>query len=234
MPESTHLAAAGPFDNIAEEYDRWYDTVEGAAIFAAELACLQMVVPQMRGSWLEIGSGTGRFGCALGVAEGIDPSPSMLEIAGARGIQTKVGIAEKLPYPADSFDGALMVTVLCFVENVPGAFDECSRIIRPEGTLLIGHIPADGPWGQDYIGKAAAGHPVYSHAHFTTVADILTPASAAGFEMATAASGLFRPPGSPVEIPPRVQPGVVAGAGFVALALRRATPGGFAPVDERE
>ena len=160
------MTAEGPFDNIAEEYDHWYDTVEGAAIFAAEFACLRMVVPQMRGSWLEIGSGTGRFGCALGVAEGIDPSHSMLEIAAARGIQTKVGTAEKLPYPADCFDGALMVTVLCFVENMPGAFDECSRVIRPGGTLLIGHIPADGPWGQDYIGKAAAGHPVYSRAHF--------------------------------------------------------------------
>jgi len=234
MPESTHLAAAGPFDNIAEEYDRWYDTVEGAAILEAELACLNKAVAQFSGSWLEIGVGTGRFAAALGIADGIDPSPSMLEIAAARGIQTRVGTAAQSPYPADSFDGALMVTVLCFVENVPGAFDECSRIIRPGGALLIGHIPSDGPWGRDYIRKAAAGHPVYSHAHFTTVAELLTPARTAGFQLVIAASGLFKPPGSPVEIPPPVQPGIVSGAGFVALALRLTTPRSFAPVDTRE
>jgi len=228
------VTAAGPFDNVAEEYDRWYDTIEGAAILAAELACLQMVIPQVRGRWLEVGVGTGRFASALGVAEGIDPSPSMLRIAAARGIQTEVGAAEKLPYPAESFDGALMVTVLCFVENVSGAFDECSRIIRPGGTLLIGHIPSDGPWGRDYIRKAAAGHPVYSHAHFTTVAEVLIPARTAGFELVVAASGLFKPPGSPVEIPPRVQRGIVSGAGFVAFALRRTTPESFAPVQARE
>jgi len=228
------VTSAGPFDNVAEEYDRWYDTVEGAAILAAELACLRMVIPQIRGSWLEIGVGTGRFASALGVAEGIDPSPSMLEIAAARGIQTRVGAAEELPYPAGSFDGALMVTVLCFVENVSGAFDECSRIIRPGGTLLIGHIPSDGPWGRDYIRKAAAGHPLYSHAHFTTVADVLTTAHAAGFQLVSAASGLFQSPGSQPELPPVVHSGITPGAGFVALALRHATPGSFAPVDMPE
>lgn len=228
------MTSAGPFDNVAEEYDRWYDTVEGAAILAAELACLRMVIPQIRGSWLEIGVGTGRFASALGVAEGIDPSPSMLEIAATRGIQTRVGAAEELPYPAGSFDGALMVTVLCFIENVSGAFDECSRIIRPGGTLLIGHIPSDGPWGRDYIRKAAAGHPLYSHAHFTTVADVLTTSHAAGFQLVSAVSGLFQSPGSQPELPPVVHSGIAPGAGFVALALRHATPGSFAPVDMRE
>jgi ubiquinone/menaquinone biosynthesis C-methylase UbiE len=228
------VSTSSPFDHIAEEYDQWYDTLEGAAILTAELGCLRMVVPQMRGIWLEIGVGTGRFAAALGITDGIDPSLSMLEIAAARGIRTKAGTAEELPYPAASFDGALMVAALCFVENVPRAFDECSRIIGPGGTLLIGHIPADGPWGRDYIRKAAAGHPIYSHAHFTTVAEVQKLARTAGFQLVMAASGLFKPPRSPVEIPPRVQPGIVAGAGFVALALRRATPGSFASVDARE
>ena len=224
----------GPFENVAEDYDRWYDTIEGAAILAAELECLRTVAPQMQGNWLEIGVGTGRFASALGVAEGIDPSPSMLAIAARRGIATRVGTGENLPYPCELFSGVLMVAVLCFMKDVPRAFGECSRVLRPDGTLLIGHIPADGPWGRDYIRKAAEGHPIYSHAHFTTVTDVLATARATGFQLESAASGLFQSPGSPFEIPPRVQPGIVSGAGFVALALRRAVAGSFAPVNRRE
>jgi len=213
------LNNTGPFNSIAETYDRWYDEAEGAAIFAAELACLQAAVPELHGQWLEVGVGTGRFAHALGVANGIDPAPSMLALAARRNIRTTIGTAEELPYAADSFDGVVMVAALCFVENAPRALDECYRVTRPGGTLLLGHIPSDAPWGRSYTRKAAAGHPVYSHARFTTVVAVLAMAHRAGFQLQTAVSGLFWPPGSPPETPPQVKPGVLAGAGFVALAL---------------
>jgi len=233
MPYATHVTTAGLFDRVAEDYDRWYDTVEGATVLEAELACLGKAVPRFCGNWLEIGVGTGRFAAALGIAEGIDPSPSMLAIAARRGIATRVGTGENLPYPSGMCSGVLMVAVLCFMKDVPHALGECSRVLRPDGTLLIGHIPADGPWGRDYIRKAAEGHPLYSQARFTTVDDVVGIAASAGFELQAAASGLFQPPGSPPRRPPEVRSGVVPGAGFVALALRRATAGSCAPVDPR-
>ena len=65
--------------------------------------------------WLEVGLGTGRFAEALGVAEGVDPSAAMLEIAVRRGIHTRCGYGEDLPYPEATFNGILIVATLCFL-----------------------------------------------------------------------------------------------------------------------
>jgi ubiquinone/menaquinone biosynthesis C-methylase UbiE len=76
------------FDTIADSYDRWYDSPEGRAIFNAELKCLRRLCEQLAltsARWLETGVGTGRFASMLGIAEGMDPSSRMLEIAAARG-----------------------------------------------------------------------------------------------------------------------------------------------------
>jgi SAM-dependent methyltransferase len=68
-------------DAIAEIYDRWYDSPQGRTIFDAELKCLRLLCPRCLGRWLEVGVGTGRFASTLGISEGTDPSPRMLEIA---------------------------------------------------------------------------------------------------------------------------------------------------------
>jgi len=67
------------FDPMADAYDRWYDTPKGKAIFQAELKCLRSLHEKSPGRWLEVGVGTGRFACSLGIAEGIDPSPLRCE-----------------------------------------------------------------------------------------------------------------------------------------------------------
>ena len=70
---------AQAFGAIADAYDRWYDTPEGQALFHAEVDCLCLLCKELRGRWLEVGVGTGRFAVALGVKEGIDPSPQMAD-----------------------------------------------------------------------------------------------------------------------------------------------------------
>jgi SAM-dependent methyltransferase len=210
-----------PFDTATENYDRWYDSPEGARVFEAEVASLRQVCPLFAGDWLEIGVGTGRFATALGIAEGIDPSPEMLRVAAKRGINTRVGVGENLPYGAHALEGILMVASLCFVADPLQVMRECARVLRGDGVLLIGHIPSDGPWGRSYVKKAASGHPVYSHARFTTVAEATELASAAGFSLQSAASTLFWSPGDPPGHPSLVESGIVPGAGFVALTFSR-------------
>ena len=103
------MALASTFDLVADSYDAWYDSPEGSAVFRAELACLRMLVPECQGRWLAVGVGSGRFASELGVAEGLDPSQRMLDIAAGRGVNTTQGYAEELPFPDASFDGVLQV-----------------------------------------------------------------------------------------------------------------------------
>ena len=209
----------GLFDRMAEQYDRWYDSPEGGAIFREELDCLRLLWSGPCDRWLEVGVGTGRFASALGVTEGVDPSPAMLAYATRRGVRTKVGTAEALPYPDRSFDGVLVVAALCFVKDSAQAFVECARVLRPSGTLLAGIIPAEGPWGRKYAHEASEGHPVYSHAQFLTVEQLQDLAAAADLELQESASALFWPPGSPPDRPPRIERKALTGAGFVAMRL---------------
>lgn len=211
----------GPFDAVAEEYDRWYDSPEGASVFAAELACLRSVIPRTAGAWVEVGAGTGRFAQSLDIPLGIDVSSPMLLLARRRGVAVICGTGEQLPLRPGSFDGVLMVATLCFMRDPLRALRESARILRPDGRLVIGHIPADGPWGRYYRRKARAGHALYSHARFTTSVQLAHVAHHAGLVPLGAASTLFQPPGEAPAPAPCIRPGAVAGAGFVALVLGR-------------
>jgi len=205
------------FDTVANRYDRWYDSAKGAAILREELACLRLACPERCGRWVEVGVGTGRFASALGIAEGIDPSPKMLEYAVQRGVHAHLGTAESLPFPNGTFDGALMVLTLCFVQDAGQALRECARVLRPSGTLLLGVVPADSPWGELYARKAAEGHPVYSLARFRTVPKTVGLAEREDFVLRESASALLWEPGDTAGREPRIQRGAAEGSGFAAL-----------------
>lgn len=211
---------SGPFEDVASDYDRWYDTPEGTRVLAEELECLRLVVPEISGRWLEIGVGTGRFASGLGIAHGLDSSAAMLRIAVSRGVAAQIGVAEHLPYKGRSFDGVLMVATLCFVSDVSRVLVECGRILRRGGMLLVGQIPADGPWGRYYVKKARDGHPVYSHARFSAVEELGGLAASQGFTLVDAASALFWAPGSAPSQAPGIAHRIVPCAGFVALKMR--------------
>ncbi|HNQ22881.1 MAG TPA: class I SAM-dependent methyltransferase [Phycisphaerae bacterium] len=192
-----------------------------------------MLCARCDGRWLEVGVGTGRFASSLGVAEGIDPSPRMLAISAGRGISTYTGCAESLPFPDESFEGVLLALAICFVAEPKQAVTQCHRVLRPQGRLLLGAIPADSPWGREYGRKKASGHPVYAQARFLTTGEIVALMESAGFALQDAASTLFwEPDGSP-EDEPRVEAGIVPEAGFVGLLLRK-TAGACARGDVRE
>jgi ubiquinone/menaquinone biosynthesis C-methylase UbiE len=157
----------------------------------------------------------------LGVDEGIDPSPRMLEIAAGRGIKTHQGYAEDLPFSDGAFDGLLLALTLCFLADPSRALSECRRILRPEGKLLLGVVPADSPWGREYEQKKAEGHPIYAGAHFLMSSELVPLVEKAGFLFQNAASTLFWAPGDSPERVPRVETGIVHGAGFLGLLFTK-------------
>lgn len=209
------------FDNVADAYDHWYDTPEGRAIFEAELKCLRLLYERSPGRWLEVGVGTGRFAFALGIADGVDPSPRMLEIAASRGISIHQGTAESLPFPDSSFDGVLMALTLCFVRDANQVLQECLRVLRLSGRLLLGIVPAESDWGQEYIKKASNGHPIYSMARFRTATEIVELVRSAGFTHMDSASAPFWKPGEKAGARPQPKTGIVPGAGFLGLLFEK-------------
>jgi ubiquinone/menaquinone biosynthesis C-methylase UbiE len=209
----------GAFDEEANRYDQWFDSLKGKAIFEIERDCLRALVQPVSGLWLEVGVGGGRFAMAFGVTDGIDPSSEMLAIAAQRNINTVRGTGEDLPYRAGIFNGVLMVTTVCFLADPRRAISECRRVLRRTGILILGIVPAESDWGRLYSIRGAKGHPLYSNATFYKCAQVIQICTDAGFVLARAISSLFTLPGEdPVT---GLADGTNESAGFVAMRFRR-------------
>jgi ubiquinone/menaquinone biosynthesis C-methylase UbiE len=173
------------------------------------------------GQWLEAGVGTGRFARSLGIDIGIDLSVPMLGIAKSKGATVSAGSAAALPFANHSFDGVILVLTLCFIADSNQALRECGRVLRPEGKLVPGEIPAGSAWGRAYEIKGGKGHPVYASARFYSVPEIVGLVEGIGFAYRGSASTLFWSYGSAPEMEPVVQTGVSREAGFIGLLFEK-------------
>jgi SAM-dependent methyltransferase len=113
--------------------------------------------PQPGERVLEIGPGTGYY--TLDLAEwvghegGIDIFDLQQEMldhtirrARERGlwnVEPTQGDAQDLPYDDDSFDAAVMVTVLGEIPDQRAALREVARVLRPGGRLITGELIGD-------------------------------------------------------------------------------------------
>jgi ubiquinone/menaquinone biosynthesis C-methylase UbiE len=206
-----------PFERLADRYDAWFDSEKGRRIFRAEAECIRDLLVEMPRPWLEVGVGTGRFAVALDIDEGVDPSPAVLRYASQRGVQTRLGRAEELPYEGNRFGVTLLVVTTCFLDDPAQALRECRRVLREDGYAIVGLVPKDSRWGEAYARKGIEGHPFYSAAQFYTAGEVVGIAEQAGFYLNRATSCLFEGPDRTVERYQRPREGVVADAGFVGL-----------------
>ncbi|HZW61181.1 MAG TPA: class I SAM-dependent methyltransferase [Candidatus Babeliales bacterium] len=157
------------FDQLAERYDSWFDRHQAA--FLSEIEAYKKVVPSS-GEGLEVGVGSGRFAAALGIKTGIEPSDKLGSLAKARGINVFKGVAESLPFPDHQFDFVLFGTVLCYLEHPLQALLEAKRVLKPNGTLIIGMLDKNSKLCQSYEARKNE-NPFYRNAHFYTVNDVL-------------------------------------------------------------
>ncbi len=206
-----------PFDKLAHRYDAWFDSPKGRAVFLAEVRSLRCLTKAAPRPWLEVGVGTGRFAEALRVDEGIDPSPSVLQLAVGRGIRARLGDGEHLPYSDDSFGCVFLIVTICFLTDPLKALQECARVLKRHGCVIIGLVPADSPWGKLYARKGTEGHPFYTPAKFYTCDQVIQMARKAGFMLKEAASCLLAPPDMPLGEAAASQQGIIKGAGFAAM-----------------
>jgi len=170
----SHHPNNNPFDKYAEEYDIWYDKNENSNMYELELNALKKFIPKSKSkTGLEIGVGTGRFAKPLGIKYGLEPSKSMAKIAKKRGIDVYEGIAECIPFNDESFDYVLMTTTLCFLNEPIKGLKEIKRILKPNGTVIIGIIDKNSPMGNLYESKKEKSK-FYKNAKFYSLDEVLT------------------------------------------------------------
>jgi SAM-dependent methyltransferase len=203
-----------PFGRHVGQYEAWFKVNQNA--YQAEIRAIEPLMgPVARG--VEIGVGTGRFAAPLGIALGLDPSLPMLRIARMRGIEVAAGVGESLPLPDSYFDLALMVTTVCFLESLHRSFLELRRILKHEGTVIVGLVDRASTLGREYLGRKDESV-FYRSARFYTVMEIVEALSKVGFQRFDYRQTLFVPLAETLPSEP-VRSGFGDGS-FVAIRAR--------------
>jgi len=159
------------YNQIAREYDKWYQTPLGKQIDEWEKQLFLRHLKKLKTkNILEIGAGTGHWTSFFSdnnfSVTGIDIAGRMLEqakqknIAGATFIEA---LAEDLPFEKESIDNVVAVTALEFVKDRHKAIEEIYRILKPAGYFIIGGLNALGALQQE-----RQNDPVFKKAEFFT------------------------------------------------------------------
>lgn len=165
------------FENFALEYDKWFENHE--VEYALELKAIREYLPK-EGDGLEIGAGTGRFTQPLGISLGVEPSEAMRSLALSRGANTVAGTAESLPVVDATYDYAVLVTTVCFLDEPELAFKEVYRVLKAEGFIIVGLIDKESKLGKKYEDKKNKSK-FYKNANFHSVMEIQKKLEKAGF-----------------------------------------------------
>ena len=212
------------FNALAAEYDKWFDSAEGRALFTSEVGALRLLMTKLEHPFLEIGVGTGRFAKELGIDAGIDPSEQSLAFARKRGVKAQRATGEDIPFADSSFGAVFVLFTLCFVETPEKVLSEAERVLKPGGCVIVGIINRESAWGDLYMRKKAEAHPIYRHARFYTAAELSAMLKTAGLNIEASSSSLFQPP-SKNPYREEAHPGLSEDAGFICIRASKVSGG---------
>ncbi len=175
------------FANNLKEYEAWFN--QHPWVYATELELLKRLLPE-KGVGLEIGVGTGRFAGPLRIPVGVDLCEPCLELAKRRGVEALWADAHNLPFEDESFDYALMMVTICFVEDPVQALKEARRVLKRKGILVLGIVDRDSPLGKTYQAKKKKS-PFYKHARFFSTEEVKQMLEEVGFRTKRILQTLF-------------------------------------------
>ena len=192
------------FNSEAVEYDSWYGSPLGRHVDEVETECGQeLLAPSPGMRILDAGCGTGnlslklaRMGCSV---TGVDISENMLAVAREKAIRegleaefTNMDVCA-LKFPDECFEAAVSMAAFEFVADRKKALEEMFRAVRKGGTVLVGTINRESPWGEMYAEAAKSEGSVFRHARLMTADEL---AKLCSREPAEARECLFVPPGA--------------------------------------
>jgi len=149
-----------PFDAYAAEYDAWF--LQNRNVLESEVLLLMHFL-ERPGRALRVGCGSGLFEHLLRTEHGIDigygiePAVAMADIAAKRGMTVKIGTAERLEFPDAEFDTVVMNGTPSYIDDLPQAFAEAYRVLRPGGAVVVADVPAESSYGLLYRLGAVVG-----------------------------------------------------------------------------
>jgi len=167
-----------PFEKYCNEYDQWFD--RHSDLYAAELEAIRQLLPPAGKRGMEVGVGSGKFAVPLGIKVGVEPSEKIASKARLQGIEVHSGVAENLPFCDELFDFVLMVTTICFVDNVAESLHEILRVLNPGGFILVGFVDRESELGKQYC-KKKENSKFYKEATFYSTPELLKYIQGSGF-----------------------------------------------------
>jgi SAM-dependent methyltransferase len=172
------MARIAPFEAHSSAYEQWFS--RNYQVYRSELKAVAHFIPT-DGEGVEIGVGSGRFAEPLGIKIGVEPSQEMRRLAESRGITALDGTAEALPFPDGRFDFALMVTTICFVDDIEQSFQEVRRVLKSRGSFIIGFVDKDSSLGRMYQ-RGKEENVFYREATFYGAREVISFLQQNGFE----------------------------------------------------
>ncbi|MFZ5898394.1 MAG: class I SAM-dependent methyltransferase [Bacillota bacterium] len=164
------------FDELAENYDRWYEQPLGRVVERLEMDLfLALARPCSGERALDAGCGTGRLTLLLAKmglsVTGIDSSEAMLRVArekltGYSSVELFCSPIEALPFPSEYYHLVVAFTVLEFTEDPSRAVRELWRVVRPGGRLVVAVLNAWSPWAWRRRAEARVRGGIFKDAHF--------------------------------------------------------------------
>jgi SAM-dependent methyltransferase len=167
-----------PFEKYTDRYEKWFE--RNKYVYQSEINAIRQILPDFKNG-IEIGVGSGRFAEPLGIKFGIEPSGKLRKIAQSRGIEVADGTAENLAFKNCSFDLALMVTTLCFLDDEIEAFMEIYRILRYGGYFINGFVDVRSRLGRMYQ-KNKQNSVFYRVANFFNTEEVVELLKKTGFK----------------------------------------------------
>ena len=148
------------FDEHAAQYDAWF--TKNLNILASEVLLVRAILGEP-GRTLSVGCGSGLFEDLLrrhhgiDIRDGVEPSEAMAAIARKRGMAVTPGTAEKLPCPDAAYDTVMLNGSPSYIDDLPAAFREAHRALRPGGHVVVVDVPAESSYALLYNLAAALG-----------------------------------------------------------------------------
>ncbi|MEA2030206.1 MAG: class I SAM-dependent methyltransferase [candidate division Zixibacteria bacterium] len=209
------MAKVNPFEKHTSDYENWFEKNHFA--YTSELNAIKEQLPK-NGDGLEIGVGSARFAAPLGIEFGIEPSSRMRKIAKQRGIEVIGGIAENLPFANAQFDYILMVTTICFLDDIGKAFREAHRVLKKSGYFIVGFVDKSSTLGKLYE-KNKNENKFYKVATFYSADEVISHMKQAGFGEFNFVQTIFHTLNEITEVEP-VKNGLGQGS-FIVISAKK-------------